>query len=289
MNKSSSILFRFSIFLTFCIFLLIIAGGLVTSKEAGLAVPDWPLSYGQAFPPMVGNVFWEHGHRMIAGFVGILALIFMITVHWIETRGWIKVLSRWMIGAVFLQALLGGLTVLLMLPPVVSIFHATLAQTFFCLSVAMSYFLSRRGQVLGNDLSPSVTFSPGLQKLTLITTILIFCQLILGASVRHTQPTYLVVLHILMAAIIFLHVIFILVRTSREAVASPGLLKLAVVFGVFTTIQVFLGMGAFIFKRVLERHSYAPGLGEVFFASAHQSVAALVLGTSLLITLRVRT
>ncbi|MSR78143.1 MAG: hypothetical protein EXS63_07990 [Candidatus Omnitrophica bacterium] len=287
-SQKTSILYLFSCALTFCIFLLIIAGGLVTSKEAGLSVPDWPLSYGKMFPPMVGNIFWEHGHRMIAGIVGILTLVFMITVHCLETRPWVKVLSRWMMGAVLLQALLGGLTVLLLLPPAVSIFHATLAQGFFCLAIAMTYFQSVK-QGTDQHLRPVPCFTPGLERLTLITTVLIFIQLILGASVRHTKPTFFVVLHILMALIILIHVMLVMVRTFREASpVSPGLLKLAVGFGVISTFQVFLGMGAFIFKRVLERHSYAPGLGEVLFASAHQSVGALVLGVSVLLTLSVR-
>ena len=82
--------YRFSFFLLLSILVLILAGGLVTSHEAGLAVPDWPLSYGQWFPPMVGNVVWEHGHRMIAGVVGILTLILTVSIQLFESRSWLK-------------------------------------------------------------------------------------------------------------------------------------------------------------------------------------------------------
>ena len=85
-KQGKSHLYFFSVILAIFTFILIIAGGLVTSHEAGLAVPDWPLSYGRFFPPMVGNIFWEHGHRMIAGFVGILTLLFTVTVSFVEKR-----------------------------------------------------------------------------------------------------------------------------------------------------------------------------------------------------------
>ena len=74
-------LYFFSLFLVAWTAFLILAGGLVTSHDAGLAVLDWPLSYGQFFPPMVGNIFWEHGHRMIAGLAGIFTLVLAI---WIQ-------------------------------------------------------------------------------------------------------------------------------------------------------------------------------------------------------------
>ncbi len=137
-------LFYFSFFLCLCVVVLILAGGLVTSHEAGLAVPDWPLSYGQLMPPMVGNVFWEHGHRMIAGTVGMLTLILAVAIQRAEERVWLKKLGWIAFGAVVAQAVLGGLTVRLMLPDAISILHACLAQTFFCLILSITYFLSPR-------------------------------------------------------------------------------------------------------------------------------------------------
>src|SRR3990167_2825462 len=120
-------LYRYSIVVVMGTFLLVLAGGLVTSHDAGLAVPDWPTSYGQWFPPMIGNVFWEHGHRMIAGAVGVLTLLLAIWIQIQEKRVWMKRLGWIAFGAVLLQALLGGLTVIYMLPAPVSIAHACLA------------------------------------------------------------------------------------------------------------------------------------------------------------------
>jgi len=141
-EASSKWLFRFSLLVVSATLFLILAGGLVTSHDAGLAVPDWPTSYGQWFPPMVGNVFWEHGHRMIAGTVGLLTLILAFWVQLREKRKKIKALAWLAFAMVVFQALLGGLTVILMLPDPVSIAHACLAQTFFCVLITLAYSLS---------------------------------------------------------------------------------------------------------------------------------------------------
>ena len=110
---------------------LIFAGGMVTSTGSGLAVPDWPLSYGTLFPPMIGGVFYEHGHRMIATVVGFLTLCLAVWLWFKEERQWVKVLGLCCLGAVIVQGLLGGITVLFYLPTLVSVAHGVLAQTFF--------------------------------------------------------------------------------------------------------------------------------------------------------------
>jgi cytochrome c oxidase assembly protein subunit 15 len=81
---------RFAIFVACATFFLIIAGALVTSNDAGLATPDWPLSNGQVFPKMVGNLFWEHGHRMVATTVGMLTIVLMIYILAKEKRSWVR-------------------------------------------------------------------------------------------------------------------------------------------------------------------------------------------------------
>jgi heme A synthase len=128
-------LHRFALFTACCTAFLIFVGGLVTSTESGLAVPDWPLSYGMLFPPMVGGIFYEHGHRMVASFVGLLTVILAIWTWRRETRAWVRRLSLAALAAVILQGLLGGLTVLYLLPTPISMTHACLAQTFFCMTV----------------------------------------------------------------------------------------------------------------------------------------------------------
>lgn len=175
---------RFAV-LTACATLgLIFAGGLVTSTGSGLAVPDWPLSFGQVFPPMVGGVFFEHGHRMVASFVGVLTVTLAVLLANREPRAWVRRLGWGALAAVLVQGSLGGLTVLLRLPTSVSVTHACLAQVFFCLTVAIAVCTSPRW--LASRQVAVETAVPSLHVLTRVTVGLIFVQLILGALMRHT-------------------------------------------------------------------------------------------------------
>src|SRR6201989_2584170 len=123
-------------------FFLIIAGALVTSQDAGLATSDWPLSNGQFFPRMVGNLFWEHGHRMVATTVGLLTIVLTIYLLRKEKRRRVRRLAVFALFAVIAQGLLGELTVKQMLPLPVSAAHATLAQLFFCTTVSLAVVTS---------------------------------------------------------------------------------------------------------------------------------------------------
>src|SRR5262249_10200268 len=129
---------RFALFTAAATFVLIFVGGLVTSTGSSLAVPDWPLSYGQFFPPMVGGILYEPGHRMVAGMVAALTAALAIWTWWEEPRSSVRWLGVAAFVAILLQAVLGGVTVLLRLPTAVSVSHAALAQAFFCLVVALA-------------------------------------------------------------------------------------------------------------------------------------------------------
>src|SRR5215510_13025593 len=191
---------RYAIFVACATFFLIIAGALVTSNDAGLATPDWPLSNGQVFPKMVGNLFWEHGHRMVATTVGMLTIVLTIYIFLKEKRHWVQKLGLFALLAVIAQGLLGGLTVKLMLPLAVSSAHATLAQLFFCTMVSLSVFTSRSWQEDRKVLTEKGSLP--LRHLTVAATITILLQLVLGATLRHSAPwdrflpTELVIAHI---------------------------------------------------------------------------------------------
>ncbi len=167
--------------------LLIAAGGMVTSTDSGLAVPDWPNTYGQfmfSFPleKMVGGIFYEHGHRMIASTVGFLTIILAVWTWKVDPRRWVRWLGMTALGAVILQGLLGGITVLLLLPAPVSIGHAGLAQLFFCLTISLALVTSpgwTRAQTAVDD--------PMLRRLAVATTAMVYCQIILGATMRHVE------------------------------------------------------------------------------------------------------
>src|SRR5688572_9710054 len=127
---------------------LILAGGLVTSTESGLSVPDWPNTYGYFmffFPleKMVGGIRYEHTHRLIASTVGFLILVLAAWLWRAETRRWVRRLGYLALASVITQGILGGITVLWYLPDPISIAHASLAQIVFCLTTAIALFTSR--------------------------------------------------------------------------------------------------------------------------------------------------
>ena len=161
------------------------AGALVTSNDAGLSVPDWPTTFGSFYkmPHMVGGVKFEHGHRMVAEFVGLLTICLAIWTWRSEKRRWMKFLGLAAIATVIAQGILGGITVLFYLPPAISSAHAALAQTFFCITVSIAVFTSHRWV----EEVPQVEFDarrPSLVTLTLVHFVL-YAQLILGAMFRH--------------------------------------------------------------------------------------------------------
>src|SRR5690349_2145536 len=175
---------RFAIFVACATFFLIIAGALVTSYDVGLATPDWPLSNGQVFPKMVGNLFWEHGHRMVATTVGILTIVLMIYILRTEKRDWVRKLGIFALFAVIAQGLLGGLTVKLMLPLAVSTAHATLAQLFFCTTVSIAVFTSRSW--IDARALPAEEMLP-LRYLCTAALVTIFLQLIITRFCHHDR------------------------------------------------------------------------------------------------------
>src|SRR6202789_848375 len=174
---------RFAVFTACCTFLLLIAGALVTSNDAGLSVPDWPLSYVSLLPPMVGGIFYEHGHRMIATAVGILTIVLAILLARSEPRRWVRNLGWTALGLVIAQGILGGLTVKFLLPPPISTAHATLAQLFFITIIGITLFTGTWWQ---SDL-PLLedTGTPRLRGLAALTTFMILLQLVMGAGFRH--------------------------------------------------------------------------------------------------------
>jgi len=167
---------------------LIFAGGLVTSTGSGLSVPDWPNTYGWnmfLFPldKMVGGIRYEHSHRLIASTVGFLILVLAVWLWRAETRPWVRRLGYIALAAVITQGVLGGITVLWYLPDPISIAHASLAQIVFCLTIAIALFNSRRW----TDSQQPPPGDPLLEKLTVATTAWIYVQILIGATMRHTD------------------------------------------------------------------------------------------------------
>src|SRR5574342_1114841 len=137
---------RIAVVLACATFPLLFIGGLVTSKGAGLAVPDWPTTFGYnmflyPWSKMVGNIFYEHSHRLVASSVGLLTVALALTLWFGEQRRWLRWLGVAALGLVIVQGVIGGLRVIL-LEHTLAIIHAAFAQAFFALTVSLVVFTS---------------------------------------------------------------------------------------------------------------------------------------------------
>jgi len=285
---------RFAVLTACATLVLIFVGGLVTSTGSGLAVPDWPLSFGQVFPPMVGGVLYEHGHRLIAAFVGVLTVTLAVLLsHW-EPRAWVRGLGWSALAAVVLQGALGGLTVLLRLPTSVSVTHACLAQGFFCLVVSIAVCTSPRWwasrQVAVETVKPSV------RVLTWATVGLILAQLFLGALMRHTgaglaipdfplslgrvipplesQGVRIHFLHRVGALVVAIAILWTAARVLSAFGSEVQLRRPALVLIALLVLQLTLGA-----LTIWTQRAVTP-------MTAHVAVGAAVLATSVILALR---
>jgi heme a synthase len=186
-TRSKIWLNRFIWFTAFATLLLICSGGMVTSKNVGLAVPDWPTTFGYnmfLFPvsKWIGGVLFEHTHRLIASTVGFLTLILAAWLWRDEDRQWVRTLGLLAVAAVILQGILGGLRVT-MLKDQIGIFHACLAQAFLALIVFIGLVRTSVWQNLATTNDSIRTGS--IKTIAVVTTIAIYVQLALGATMRH--------------------------------------------------------------------------------------------------------
>lgn len=178
----------YAIALSILTFLLLFAGGMVTSTNSGLAVPDWPTTFGQnmfTFPPsmMKGGIFYEHGHRLFASLVGLLTVGLCAIFWFLDGRRWIKWSGTLALFLVIVQGVLGGVTVLYKLPMPVSTAHACTAELFFALTVFMSFATSRAWL----SARPSgFRFSTPGQTVALFFVGATFLQILVGAVMRHS-------------------------------------------------------------------------------------------------------
>lgn len=179
----------FASFLAAAILALICSGGLVTSHEAGMAVPDWPNSFGYnmfLFPVShwIGGVFFEHTHRLIASGVGLLTLVLCGLTFAVEDRRWVKTLAGVAVLAVIVQGVLGGLRVTEH-NAVLGLFHGCLAQSFFALVAVIALVTSRFWRALSrHEADPRLLI---FRRWTLVVTAMVFIQLVLGAAMRHSH------------------------------------------------------------------------------------------------------
>lgn len=280
---------RFAIFVACATFFLIIAGALVTSNDAGLATNDWPLSNGQFFPKMVGNLFWEHGHRMVATTVGMLTIVLMIYILVKEKRDWVRKLGIFALLAVIAQGLLGGLTVKLMLPLAVSTAHATLAQLFFCTTVSLAVFTSRSW--MEAKPLPEEKGTLPLRYLCTAALVTIFLQLVIGATLRHSAtwdqhlPTHLVLTHIGGAVAVTLALGMATLTVLQRHKDEKFLTRPALIALLLLIVQLSLGIAAYV-TRLGSPNDPQPLNPMISITVAHVACGALVFVSTIILTLR---
>jgi cytochrome c oxidase assembly protein subunit 15 len=303
-------LHRFAKFLVACTVLLILAGSLVTSHDAGLSVPDWPTSYGWnmfTFPPSmwVANILYEHGHRLIASTVGFLTIIMAVWLWIAEPRRWLRWFGVATLGSVVAQGLLGGLTVLFFLPAAISTAHAGLAEIFFCMTVAIAIFTSPGwitgygtpgNGVAGDSAGTGLQVGPPLRALATTATILIYAQILVGATMRHTGaglaiPDFPLMFghlipdhwnsgiaihftHRVGALLVTLSVLTLFAQVRSRYRHRPELVRPSRLMVALVAVQVTLGALTVLSGR------------DPWINSFHVVCGAMVLTTSLVLTLR---
>ena len=271
---------RFAVFTACFAFLVLIAGALVTSNDAGLSVPDWPLSYGSLFPPMIGGIFYEHSHRMVAAALGLFSIILAGWLWRADSRSWVRWLGIAGVAVVIAQGLLGGLTVKFFLPPSVSAAHATLAQIFFSVLVSLAFFTSawweRQGEIA---LDPRGTRIHSLAVAAVLATL---GQLMLGAALRH--KAFGIVPH-LMGAVVVTGLIFWLAGTLRRSFGEVPALRMAA-RGLHALIgfQLLLGAAAW-WARSCAQNFPQPIPITIALTVIHTVTGAIVLASTVVVTL----
>ncbi len=276
-------LYRWSILLAFCTLLLVVAGGLVTSRDAGLSVPDWPLSYGKLMPPMEGGILYEHGHRMVATTVGLLTIVSLVWLFRCERRKWLRTLGIVALLAVIAQGVLGGLTVLLLLPWWISTAHACLAQLFFSTTVAMALFTSSwwlRGPVPVEE-DPKFP----IRNLSLAAPIGVLCQLALGAAARHKAIGS--IYHISASPVVTGVILWVSLRILLHYAGNRELRLASTTLLGITFCQVFLGIAAYM-SRIAYADAVQPMPLMVTFTVLHVAVGALTMAASVSLAILAR-
>ena len=272
-------LHRFAILLASCTFTLIIAGALVTSEDAGLSVPDWPTSFGSVYriPPMIGGVRFEHTHRMIAEFVGLLTILFCLTAFQVERRSWLRKLGLAAIGIVITQGVLGGITVLYFLPWYISSAHAALAQTFFSIAVLMSIYTGR-GWVESSRPVIVETEVPSTRLLALLSIVAVYLQLFFGAAFRHGGIS--IEAHLVNAGFTVGILTWTAVRVLSRYGLYPSFRRPAVVILGLLMLQIALGFSAYLTRVVWGENAPQPMPSMVSTTVAHVAIGALLLATA---------
>jgi heme a synthase len=271
---------KFALFVVAWAVLLLCAGALVTSRDAALAVPDWPLSYGSLTPPMVGGIAYEHTHRVIAAILGVFVVILSIVLWRKDERPWVKWLGLAAVGGVIAQGILGGLVVLKLLHYWLPVMHACMAQIMFATLVGIAVVTSRWW--MADRPQYEDKSSPAIHMVVVLNAGAIFLQIALGAAFRHKYGP--VTPHVAWA----LGVLLIASWTARELrkrfSESPELSRIRGVLHGIVGVQLLLGIAA-LWTRLRAADDPQPMPPMVAATVVHTVFGAILFATSILVVL----
>jgi heme a synthase len=278
---------RFAVFIACATFVLIIAGALVTSNDAGLSVPDWPTSYGSYYklPPWTGGIVYEHSHRMIAEVTGALTITITVWTFLADRRRWMKALAIGALGTIIVQGILGGMTVLHFLPPLISSAHAAVGQTFFCIACAIALFTGRNWVQEVSPGSANETRGPQLLTLAALSLFAIYLQLYFGAMFRHHGMGWLP--HVVNAPLVALLLTWTSVRAISQYPKIAAIRRPAVTILFLVVVQLCLGFLAFLTRVEWGKDAAQPEMAMVASTVAHVAVGALLLASTAIFTIQV--
>ncbi len=279
------------------VLLLLITGGLVTGLKAGLAVPDWPNTFGHnmlLYPvtEMVGGIYFEHAHRLYGMLVGVTAITVAVSMFFLDRRGWLRGLAIAYLLMVCVQGYMGGARVFEK-STFLAIVHGVFAQIVFCTIVFLAACTSTTWksppQVAGNR---SLVTD---RRWSHILSIALVLQLGLGASYRHMQramenppqPIHVLFTHIGVALLVMILIIVVGGRAWGVHRDRPVLPALGRTLLILLTAQLTLGVLAVIVVAKSQPH-VDPPVFEVVITTAHQITGAMMLATSVLLTVWTR-
>jgi cytochrome c oxidase assembly protein subunit 15 len=265
---------------------LIFVGGLVTTYRVGMAVPDWPTTFGinmflYRFWNAAWGVFIEHGHRLYGAAVGVATIVLAAWFLAAERRGWLKALGVFALLAVIGQGVLGGYRVRLNSTTLAAI-HGCTAQAFFALMVALAV-------LTGRDWASEPRRPPDgqhLRRRAAWTLGLVYAQVVAGAWLRHHGNTAALALHSLLAAAVWGHAALLAWRVERHKAEAPALLASARALGGLVTLQVALGVAAWWLLRPFDGIPRSVSSAQAIVRTGHQANGALVLASTVVLTLR---
>ena len=280
-NVGSLWLRRYAVFVACCTFGLVIAGAEVVSNDAALSVPDWPLSWGHLVPTLEGGIRYEFAHRVAAMLVGLLTVGLAVWIQWDKPpacpseRSSDRPLAKlaWIaVAVVVAQAALGGVAVRFVTPAWATIAHASLAQLFFAIMVAICV-----GLYTGSDGSWAAP--------PVICTVALFAQTVLGAGVRY--GVIAAVAHIAGAVLATILVMWAGLSILMQHMDNPKLRRPAMLLLSIAFSQVFLGIGA-LMARVAYADAPQPMPMMVLFTVAHVAVGSLAVGAAVALAMLAR-